>query len=198
MADNGSQGAVLSCAVMFLLAPALLLAGMAIGVWIIGRHRRRLWKIVAGIGAAFLASGSVLLMLLVLFAGAMCGRYDFPPVSSPDESRAASVTEKDCGATDSFHSAIQLWQNHRATLLHPFGGRVDLTTVFTVGHDPRLLELEWNGPNTLIIRYPNDSQSPKEFRCQSQWEDVQITCIPFVPDYSKPVAKMPPVKRWRW
>jgi hypothetical protein len=183
---------------MFLLVAALLLATTAVGMWIIGRHRRRVWKILASIGAAVLASGSALLILLFLFAGTMCGRYDFPPVSSPDGGRVASVSEEDCGAVDSFHSAVQLWQDNRATLLHPFGGRVNLTAVFTVGHDPRLLELEWNGPHALVIRYPNDSRSPEEFRCQSQWEDVQIKCIPFVPDYSKPVAKMPPVKRWTW
>ena len=152
---------------MPLLVVALLLAAIAISVWIIGRHRRRVWEIFAGIGAAALASASALLLVLFLFAGAMCGRYDFPPVLSPDGRRMASVSEKDCGATDSFHSAIQLWQYDRASILHPFRGREHVATIFTVGHDPRLLELEWNGPHALIIRYPNDSRSPEEFRCQS-------------------------------
>jgi len=183
---------------MFLLVASLLLAAMTIGVLIIGRHRRRAWKIFAGIGAAALGLGSALLILVFLFAGVMCGRYDFPPVASPDGSRVASVSEEDCGAVDSFHSSVQLRQQNRATFLHPFGGGAHVTTVFTVGHDPRLLKLEWNGPNALVIRYPDNSRSPEEFRCQSQWENVQIKCIPFVPDHSKPVAKMPPVKRWMW
>jgi hypothetical protein len=181
-----------------LLVAVLLLAVTAIGVWIIGRHRRRAWKILAGIGAGVLASGSALLLLFFLFAGAMCGRYDFPTLSSPDGRRVASVSEEDCGATDSFHSSVQLKQHDRATILHPFRGREHVTTVFTVGNDPRLLELEWNGPQALVIRYPNDARSPEEFRCQPRWEDVQISCVPLAPDYSKPVAKMPPVKRWTW
>jgi hypothetical protein len=183
---------------MFLLVAALLLVAIAIGVWIIGRHRRRVWKIFAGLGASVFALGSAVLMLLFLFAGAMCGRYDFSPVSSPDGGRVASVSEEDCGAVDSFHSAVQLWQYNPATFFHPFRGRAHVTTVFTVGHDPRLLKLEWIGPHALVIRCPSDSRSPEEFRCQSQWEDVQIKCIPFVPDYSVPVAKMPSVKRWTW
>jgi len=189
---------VLCCVVMLLLVAALLVAAMAIGLWIVGRRGRGVWKIFAGIGAAVLASGSALLILLFLFTAAMCGRYDFPPVSSADGGLVASVSETDCGAVDSFHSTVQVWRKNRSTLLHPFGGRVYVTTIFTVGHDPRLLDLEWDGPHALVIRYPNDSRYPEEFRCQSQWQDVQIKCVPFVPDYSKPVAKMPPVKRWPW
>jgi len=178
------------------LFAVLLFAATAIGVWIVSRRRRRVWKILGRIGAAVLASGAALLLLVFLFAGSMCGRYHFPLVSSPDGRRVASVTETDCGAVDSFHSSVQLWQYNRANIVHPFGGRERVTTVFTVGHDPRLVELEWSGLRALVIRYPNDSRSPEEFRCQSLWEDVQINCIPFVPDYSKPVGEMSPVKRW--
>jgi hypothetical protein len=71
------------------------------------------------------------------------------------------------------------------------------TTVFTVGHDPRLLKLEWAEPHALVIRYPNDSRSPEEFRCESQWEDVQIKCIPFVPDSVPPLRKCHPSKDGR-
>ena len=189
---------MLSCTVMFLSVAALLLAGIAIGVLIIARRRRTVWKIFAGVGAAVLALGSALLLLMFLFVGAMCGRHDFPPVSSPNGDRVASVTEEDCGAVDHFHSAVQLRQYDHATIWHPFRGRGHAATVFTVGQAPELLELDWGGPHALVIRYPNDSRYPEEFRCQSQWQDVQIKCVPFVPDYSKPVAKMPPVKRWTW
>jgi hypothetical protein len=189
---------MLSCRVMPLLFAALLLAASAIGVWIVGRRHRRVWKILTGIGAAALASGSLLLLLGFLFVSGMCGRYDFPPLSSPDGRRVARITERDCGAMDSFHSEVQLSQYNRAGILHPFRGLEHVTTVLVVGHDPRLLHLEWNTPHALIIRYPNDSRSPEEFRCQSQWQDVQISCIPFAPDYSKPVGEMPPVKSWPW
>jgi hypothetical protein len=64
-----------------------------------------------------------------------------------------------------------------------------------LGHDPRLLEIQWNGANRLVIPYTSDSSSPNEFRCQSQGGDVQIECISYAPDYSKPAANMPPVKR---
>ena len=121
-------------------------------------------------------------MLLSLFGGAMCGRYDFPPVSSSDELRMASVSEEDCGAVDSFHSSVQLWRRKRRNILNPFTTREHSTTVFTVGHDPRLLKLEWTGASVLVVRYPNVSRSPEEFRCQSQWDGVQIECIGYAPD----------------
>ena len=73
--------------------------------------------------------------------------------------------------------------------------KLGTATIFTIGHDRRLLEIQWNGANRLVIRYPSDWSSPKEFRCQSQWGDVQIECISCASDYSKPVANMPPVKR---
>ncbi|HZZ39376.1 MAG TPA: hypothetical protein VFE06_09610 [Acidobacteriaceae bacterium] len=50
----------------------------------------------------------------------------------------------------------------------------------------------------LLIRYPNDSRDPTEFRCQPQWKGIQIECIGYTPDYEKPIAKMPPVQRWLW
>jgi hypothetical protein len=93
------------------------------------------------------------------------------PVASPNGLSTASVNEQDCGATDSFHSSVQLWQRKLGT-----------ATIFTIGHDPRLLEIQWNGANRLVIRYTSDSSSPKEFRCQSQWGDVQIECISYAPD----------------
>jgi hypothetical protein len=73
------------------------------------------------------------------------------------------------------------------------------TTVFTIGDDPRLIQLEWKGNDKLVIRYPKDSGYPPEFRCQSNWNEVQVECIAYAPDYNKPLAKMPPVKKsWFW
>jgi hypothetical protein len=70
--------------------------------------------------------------------------------------------------------------------------------IFTVGHDPRLLKLESKDAKTLLIQYPNDSRRANEFRCLSEWNDIQIECPAYTPDYSKPVGEMPPAKRWLW
>lgn len=144
------------------------------------------------IGAVVLMCASGLTVLMFFFGSVMCGRYEFPPISSGDGKLTAQLNEEDCGATDSFHSSLELWQNRAGLLSHVFGKRQHLKTVFTVEHDPRLIELSWKDDRTLVIRYPSDSRNPDEFRCQSQWEGIQIECVGYVPDYSKPVGEMPP------
>jgi hypothetical protein len=178
---------------MTLLFVAGILLASAVGLWLFSRRWKRLWKVVTRIGAAVLALVSPLVVLLFLFRGLMCGRYDFPAVQAPDGSWVASVSEEDCGATDSFHSSVQIWRRGWYALLIPSEGMH--RTVFSTEHDPRLLQLEWKGRNFLLIRYPNDSRSPDDF-CRSKWGDVQIECVSYTPDYSKPVANMPSLKRW--
>ena len=182
---------------MVLLLFTGLSAAVAVALWHLTRKSQRYWKLSARIGAVALTCISALTLLGFLFRGAMCGRYDFPPVSSADGRLIAQVSEVDCGAVDSFHSSVQLWREKQGISAHLFGKREHSMTVFTIGHDPQLLELEWKG-RMLLIHYPNDSRSLDEFRCQSKWDDVQIDCIAYTPDYSKPVAKMPPVTRWFW
>jgi hypothetical protein len=184
---------------MALLLSAGLLAATTIAIWHSTRSSRLYWKVSARICAVVLAIVSVLTLLLFLFRGAMCGRYDFPPVSSADGHLMAAVNEEDCGAVDSFHSSVEVWQERQGIVAHLLGKREHSMTVFAVGHDPRLIELEWRDAKTLLIHYPNDFRNAREFRCKSKWGGgVQIECIPFTPNYSKPVAKMPPVKRWFW
>jgi hypothetical protein len=183
---------------MVLLLSAGLLAAVAFALWYVTRKSRRYWKLSARVVAVALTCISALTLLLFLFTAGMCGRYDFPSVSSADGRLIAQVSEEDCGAMDSFHSSIQLWREKQGTSAHLFGKRRHSMTVFTVGHDPRLLELEWKDARTLLIRYPNDSRNLDEFRCQSRWDDVQIECIAYTPDYSKPAVEMPPVKRGLW
>jgi hypothetical protein len=186
---------------MALLILAALLVGVAVALWYLSRNARWQWKLLARIAASAVACSSALILLLFLFGGAMCGRYDFPPASSADGRWVAQVSEEDCGAVDSFHSSVQLWRDKQGSSAHLLGKREHSTTVFTVGHDPRLLKLEWKDAKTLLIQYPqypNDSRSASEFRCQSQWDDIQIECIAYTPDYRKPVGEMPPVKRWLW
>jgi hypothetical protein len=137
-------------------------------------------------------------MLLFLFGRTMCGRYEFAPVSSKDGELAAEVSEEDCGAVDSFHSSVQLWQYRQGLSARLFGAKGRSTTVFEIRHDPRLIDLSWKDDRTLLIRYPNDSRDPTELRCQSRWGAIQIECAGYAPDYSKPVSEMPPVHRWVW
>jgi hypothetical protein len=141
---------------------------------------------------------SLLTLLAFLFRGAMCGRYEFPPISSSDGRLFAQVNEVDCGAVDHFHSSVQLWRDRQGFFGHIFGKRGYSTTVMTVGHDPRLIEVAWKDGRTLIIRYPKDSRYAEEYRCQTKSGDIRIECIGYTPDYIKPVAKMPPVRRWLW
>jgi hypothetical protein len=180
---------------MVLLLVAGLLATTAAVLWYLPRNSPRLWKITARIAAGILICISAPPLLVFLFTTAMCGRYEFPPVPSTDGKLAAEVSEEDCGAVDSFHSSVHLWQRREGFFAHLLGKRAPAATVFTVGHDPRLIDLSWKDDRTLLIRYPSDSRNPAEFRCQSQWVGVRIECAGYTPDYSKPVGKMPPVQR---
>jgi len=178
---------------MLLFVAAVLLAA-AVMLWRWSRPWKMRWKIPARIGTALLALLSPLALLLFGVRGLMCGRYDFLPVQSPNESWVASVSEEDCGATDSFHSSVEIWRHGWYSLFVP-SERIH-RTVFSISHDPRRIELEWKGTNQLLIRYPNDSNDPEEFLCRPRWADVQIQCVSYTPDYDKAVGPMPPVKKW--
>jgi hypothetical protein len=183
---------------MVLLLVAGLLAASAAALWYLPRNSQRLWKRTARITAGFLTCASALALLGFFFRGVMCGQREFAPVSSSDGKRLAQVSEVDCGAVDYFHSSVQLWQNQQGFFASILGKRVRRTTVFTVGHDPRLIDLAWKDGQTLVIRFPNDSPYIKEYRCESEWDGVRIECIGYVPNYRNAVAQMPPVHRWFW
>jgi len=183
---------------MVLLLIACALTATACLLWYLPRKKGLPWKLTARIPSGVLMCASALVLLGFLFRGAMCGRYDFLPVPSPDGELAAQLREVDCGAVDSFHSSVLLRWNRRGFVTRFFGRQKNSTTVFTVGHDPRLIDLAWKDDRTLLIRYPNDSPYVGEFRCQSEWEGVHIECVGYMPDQSKPVGAMPPVRRWLW
>lgn len=183
---------------MALLIVGALLIAAAIALWVLPRKNRWRWKLPVRVVAVVLMCASGLTVLMFLFGSVMCGRYEFPPISSRDGKITAQLSEEDCGATDSFHSSVELWQTRAGLLSHLIGRRRHLTTVFTVGHDPRLIELSWKDGRTLVIRYPSDSRNPDELRCQSQTDGVQIECVGYVPDYSKALGEMPPVQRGLW
>lgn len=183
---------------MVLLIIAVLLIGGAIGLWLLPRKSRWYWKVLGRVAAGFLVCASALTFLLYLFGVGMCGRYEFSQVVSRDGIFVARVSEEDCGAVDSFHSSVELWRKRQGLSARIFGKRGHSHTVFTVGNDPRLIELSWKDDRTLLIRYPNNSRDPAEFRCQSQFGDIHIECVGYTADYSKPVGQMPPVQRGLW
>lgn len=183
---------------MNLLILGVLFIGAAIVLWRLSRNSSWPWKLVGRVAAAFSLCAAALTLLLFLFVGGMCGRYEFPPIASRSGKFTADVSEDDCGAVDSFHSSVQLWQNRQGISARLFGKREHTKTVFSIGHDPRLIDLSWKDKRTLLIRYPNDSRAPEEFRCQSQWRGIHIVCVAYAPDYNKPVGKMPPVQRSMW
>jgi len=99
----------------------------------------------------------------------MCGRYDFSTISSPDGVWLASVSEEDCGALDSFHSSVQLTRRKRETFFNPFASRVRPTTVLSIGHDPRMLELGWQEAKVLVIRIQTTRATPRSSVANLQW-----------------------------
>jgi hypothetical protein len=183
---------------MVLLRFAGLFAAFAVALWYLPRNSQRLWRYTARITAGFLACAAALALLGFLLRGMMCGQREFAPVSSSDGSRLAQVSEVDCSAVDHFHSSVEVWRNRQGFFALIFGKRARPTTIFTVSHDPRLIDLAWKDGQTLVIRFPNDSPYIKEYRCDSEWDGVRIECIGYLPDYDKYVAQMPPVHRWFW
>lgn len=183
---------------MALLITAVLLIGAAIALWVLPRNSRWHWKLLGRITAGLLMCASALTLLLFLFGIGMCGRYEFPPISSRDGKFVARVSEEDCGATDSFHSSVQLWQDRQGFSARIFGKQGHATTVLTIGNDPRLIDLSWKEDRTLLIRYPNNSRDPAEFSCRSKYGTIHVDCVGYTPDPNKPVGMMPPVQRWVW
>jgi hypothetical protein len=189
--------------VLLLITGALVITGqlvaVAVALWYLSRNARRVWKFTARMAAGILICASTLpLLAFLLSRNTMCGRYDFPAISSPDGKVAAEVSEEDCGAVDSFHSSVSLWQPREDFLVRVFGKRANSAKIFKLGHDPRLIDLSWKDDRTLLIRYPSDYGKLAEFRCQSQWEGIRIECVGYTPDYSKPLGKMPPAQRGLW
>ena|ERR1019366_8871151 len=74
---------------MALLLFAAILAAAACVLWFLPRNSQRLWKLTIRISAGILMCASALTLLGFLFRGAMCGRYEFPPILS------CRVTEDD-------------------------------------------------------------------------------------------------------
>jgi hypothetical protein len=180
---------------LFLITYVVILVTIATGLWYLPRNAARRWKLAARVASVLVLCASMLPLLAFLFGSAMCGRYDFPPILSRDGRLAAEVTEEDCGAVDSFHSSVSLWQRREGFFARLFGARAHSATIFKLGHDPRLIDVSWKDDRTLLIRYPSDYDNFAEFRCESQWQEIRIECVGYTPDYSKPLGEMPPARR---
>jgi hypothetical protein len=183
---------------MVILVVAGLFAALAVALWYLTPNSRKVSKLTARIAAGLLTFASVLTLLFFLSAGLMCGERDYAPVLSSDGKRLAQASEFDCGAVDHFHSRVELWQKRQGFFAHILGKRARRTTVFTVGHDASLIDLVWKDNETLVIHFPNDSRYLNEYRCKTEWDGVQIECVGYLPDYTKPVAQVPTVHRWFW
>jgi hypothetical protein len=172
---------------LFVVAPV----GAAYFLWRLTRNAPRRWKLALRIPSVVLICVSASVLLLFVFVGMMCGRYEFAPAFSDDGKVAAQVVEEDCGATDAFHSSVRLWRKRPVSRLFD-------TIVFNVDNDPRRIYLTWKDARTLVIHYPNDSVELKGFSCQSEWQGIHVECVEYGPDYNTPVGKMPAVHRWPW
>ncbi len=75
-----------------------MLIAAAVVLWRAPRNSRWHWKLLGRMTAGILLCASALTLLLFLFRGVMCGRYEFPPIPSSDGKLAAEVSEEDCGA----------------------------------------------------------------------------------------------------
>ena len=176
--------------VLLIIAVSLFIAGTAL--WILPRNSRLLWKLLGRVaGTLFLCASPLIFLLFLIDMSGMCGRYDFPQKSSRDGAYAARVSEEDCGAVDSFHSSVEIWRMRQGVFARIFGKQGHSTTVFTIGNDPRLIDLQWKDDHTLFIRYPKDSSDGAEFSCMSQSGAIHIDCVAYKPDYNKPVGEMP-------
>jgi hypothetical protein len=174
---------------------AIILALAGIGVWRLSARGKRWLRVFTRIGALAAILASAFSMFLFLFSGVMCARYDFPSVRAPNGYWTAAVSEEDCGALDSFHSAVQIWSAKHA-LLNPFASRELGKTVFKIGNDPTLLHVQWAGANVLVIQYPNKYSTPDEFLCRSQWKGVRIQCVPYPPVFPARNVPQARIKRW--
>jgi hypothetical protein len=172
---------------------ATILALVGIGVWRFSGRWEGWLKVFSRIGALAAILASAFSMFLFLFSSVACQREDYPSVQAPNGRWVAAVSEEDCGALDSFRSAVQIW-SVKHTLLNPFASRELGKTIFKIGNDPTMLHLEWVGPNALVIRYPNNSPASDEFLCRSPWNGIHIQCLPYSPDYSKPHGNIPKAK----
>ena len=71
-------------------------------------------------------------------------------------------------------------------------------TLFTVGHDPRLIDLSWKDDRTLLIRYPSDSEILPNFAVNRNGKAFKLSAPDMPRITTSPLAKMPPVQRWLW
>jgi hypothetical protein len=132
-----------------------------------------------------------------------CSGIVLEPERKPDEkpSRTGKVPHQfvfrlvDTTAIIEPHGAVLRRQGFFAQL---FGKRGQSTTLFTVGHDPRLIDLSWKDDRTLLIRYPSDSAILPNFAVNRNGKAVKLSASDMPRITTSPFAKCHPVQRWLW
>jgi hypothetical protein len=87
------------------------------------------------------------------------------------------------------HGAVLRRQGFFAQL---FGKRGQSTTLFTVGHDPRLIDLSWKDDRTLLIRYPSDSAILPNFAVNRNGKAFKLSASDMPQITTSPFAKCHP------
>ena len=87
------------------------------------------------------------------------------------------------------HGAVLRRQGFFAQL---FGKRGRSTTLFTVGHDPRLIDLSWKDDRTLLIRYPSDSAILPNFAVNRNGKAFKLSASDMPRTTTSPFAKCHP------
>lgn len=87
------------------------------------------------------------------------------------------------------HGAVLRRQGFFAQL---FGKRGQSTTLFTVGHDPPLIDLSWKDDRTLLIRYPSDSAILPNFAVNRNGKAFKLSASDMPRITTSPLAKCHP------
>lgn len=87
------------------------------------------------------------------------------------------------------HGAVLRRQGFFAQL---FGKRGQSTTLFTVGHDPRLIDLSWKDDRTPLIRYPSDSAILPNFAVNRNGKAFKLSASDMPRITTSPLAKCHP------
>ena len=126
-----------------------------------------------------------------------CSGIVLEPERKPDEkpSRTVKVPPpvriSPCGHDCHYRAAWSCAPTTRF-LAQLFGKRGQSTTLFTVGHDPRLIDLSWKDDRTLLIRYPSDSAILPNFAVNRNGKAFKLSASDMPRITTSPWAKCHP------
>ena len=178
---------------------SLVLVLLGFFLWKLARKRHRVWKALAGFGCALLGVSSVGLVLSFSFVHFMCGQYVSPEVLSPAGGAVARITEFDCGATDGFHSSVELRSNQLKLTASGLRKRLLFSEAFAADQSPTLIGVTWTGERELLIQYSRlDPRHLASFHCEPSWQEIRINCQAVdTPPTTRALSLSGPY-RWLW